>query len=194
MATVGFCRKAEGKPLPRRSSRVWGFRRQTISMCSAIQPLPGDVGAMRSREALLTQQGGCLRSLIRNSMISRVSESGRCTSRCCKPWKHPASPGARPVRPQSAGRGPRVFPPLSISAKTGSANASHDAHVYHDVGRVGKLDADLRHGGSDGAHREGSTYMVRPRMEPRKAAEPSAQTNHFKLLVGPALSFGVVSK
>ena len=51
--------------------------------------------------------------------------------------------------------GDHVFFALVDLGKDRSADAGHDAHVDHDVGRVGKLDADLRHGGSDGAHREG---------------------------------------
>ena len=35
------------------------------------------------------------------------------------------------------------------------ADARHDAHVHHDVGRIGELHADLRHGRADRAHAEG---------------------------------------
>ena len=37
----------------------------------------------------------------------------------------------------------------------GRADAGHDAHVDDDVGGVGELHADLRHGRADGAHAEG---------------------------------------
>ncbi len=35
------------------------------------------------------------------------------------------------------------------------ADAGHDAHADDDVGRIGQLHADLRHGAADGAHAEG---------------------------------------
>jgi hypothetical protein len=44
---------------------------------------------------------------------------------------------------------------LSISFETRLADARHDAHVDHRVGRVGELHADLRHGRAERAHAEG---------------------------------------
>ena len=32
------------------------------------------------------------------------------------------------------------------------SNTRHDAHIDNHVRRIGKLDADLRHGASNGAH------------------------------------------
>ena len=43
---------------------------------------------------------------------------------------------------------------LVYLGEDGSADAGHDAGVDHGVGGVGELDADLRHGRTDGAHRE----------------------------------------
>ena len=72
----------------------------------------------------------------------------------------------------------------------GSADAGHDAHVDDGVGGVGELDADLRHGRADGAHANGSTYMVRPRMQPLKSCLSLRRMTKgsSQLLVGPALS------
>lgn len=45
-----------------------------------------------------------------------------------------------------------VFVDLS---EDGGSDAGHDAHVDDGVGRVGELDADLRHGRADGSHAVG---------------------------------------
>ena len=59
-----------------------------------------------------------------------------------------AWPGASGM-PTECMQGTTRFSSRSISLEDGQADAGHDAHIHDDVGRVGELDADLRHGRAD---------------------------------------------
>ena len=72
----------------------------------------------------------------------------------------------------------------------GRADARHDAHVDDDIGGVGELNADLRHGRADRAHGEGKDVhgaaahgAVKSCLSVLRMTKGSSQ-----LLVGPALS------
>ena len=81
---------------------------------------------------------------------------------------------------------------LSISAKTGSADARHDAHVDHHVRRIGELHADLRHRRADRPHAERQhVHGAAAHASRRKAPSASGASRYgsSQLLVGPAPSF-----
>ena len=63
------------------------------------------------------------------------------------------SPGASGA-PTECMQGTTRFSALSISLNTRQPDPRHDAHVHHDVRRIRKLHADLRHRRSDRPHAE----------------------------------------
>ena len=87
---------------------------------------------------------------------------------------------------------PRTNVPFRRDAlERGAAHARHDRHVEHDVGAVGDLDAAARVGRVDAAPcSTGTTYSVRPRMQPRNSSRilACASRGSIQLLLGPASS------
>jgi hypothetical protein len=77
---------------------------------------------------------------------------------------------------------------LAEHLERAGAHAGHDPHADGHVGRVGDLDADVAIGEPSGPIENGTTYIVRPRIEPSKSSCSVARisSGSRQLLVGPA--------
>src|SRR5713101_6112093 len=69
-------------------------------------------------------------------------------------------------------------------------HARHDVHANHYVGRVGQLDPDVRDVRTERPMENGTTYRVRPRIQPSKSLPKVAHISpgSTQLFVGPASS------
>ena len=114
----------------------------------------GDVGGDAEGEALLAEQGVAAVAASRSSRSRGSRGSGRCTLSSLQGQGTSFWPGASGA-PTECMQGTTRLIVLVDLGEDGRADAGHDAHVDDDVGRVGELDADLRHGRADRAHAEG---------------------------------------
>ncbi len=81
-------------------------------------------------------------------------------------WHDEAALGAEVAERVQAAREIAVGARRASDRAADLSHARHDAHVEHDVGAVGDLDADLRDARSGGPIRNGTTYIVRPFIAP----------------------------
>ena len=150
-----------------------------------------DVRSDAQREAFLAQQRVAAVARTVRPDLARFREMDDVLLFVARP-RHILLPGRERRADACACTGTTRLSSLSISAKTGSADARHDAHVDDDVRRIGQLHADLRHRRADRAHAERQHIH-------RAAAHASRRTSSFsfrrisngfsQLLVGPAASF-----
>ena len=112
-----------------------------------------DVRGDAQREALLAEQRVAAVAGAVRPDLARLREMNDVLFLIAGP-RHVLLPGLERRAHACACRGRRASSSLSISSKDRQADARHDAHVHHDVGRIGQLHADLRHGRTDRAHAE----------------------------------------
>ncbi len=119
-------------------------------MCSAIQPsIARDVGGDAQREALLAQQRIAAVAGTVGPDLARLGEMHDVLFFVAGPGHVLLSAPERGADAVDARHDALLI--LVDLLKHRNADARHDAHVYHDVGRVGELHADLRHGRSRSA-------------------------------------------
>ena len=73
----------------------------------------------------------------------------------------------------------------------GATHAGHQLHVDGHIGAVGQLDTHMGDGRAQGPMEKGTTYMVRPVIQPsnRGCKVERISAGAIQLLVGPASSF-----
>ena len=139
------------------------------------------------REALLAEQGVAAVARAVGPDLAASRGSGRCT--CCR------GAGPRHVlcavlerHPDRVQAGDEVAVTERVERRL--AHPGHDPHRHGHVRRVGQLHAHVGDRRADRPHREGTTYIVRPRIEPANSPLSSSRisSGSRQLFVGPASS------
>jgi hypothetical protein len=152
-------------------------------MCSASQPSSRAITTRCAARSTSCPAARCRRSPSRTTRSRGSRGSGRCTCCRCRATDVGLAGGER--------RADRVhardeLARLAEHVEHLRAHARHDAHVDDDVRRVGDLDADVAMGEPSGPMLNGTTYIVRPRMQPSKALRSVAFISRGGPVVGGA--------
>ena len=137
-----------------------------------------DIGCDAQREALLTQQRIAAVAGTERPDLARLGKMHDVLFFIAGPGHVLLSAPERHADAVDA-RHHALLIPVDLF-KHRNADARHDAHVYHDVGRVGELHTDLRHG-----------RIQRPHTERQHVHGPAAHAAVEQLLQLPAHLVGI---
>ena len=161
-----------------------------ISMCSAIQPLSRAMfDAMRSAEALLPEQRVAAVARPVRPDLPRLREVDDVLVVVARPG-HVLLARARAARRRCACTARRAARHDRSPRRRAVPMRAMIRMLTTTYGRVGQLDADLRHRRADEPMLNGSTYIVRPAIAPLNRSFSLRRISYgfTQLLVGPAAS------